>query len=88
VVHGGLHTALVDAAMTAALGGIAGAADMTLLSLDLTFHRPIPVGEWPVSVSASVLQHGRRSASVEACIGAPTGKALTTARGTFGRLEP
>src|SRR5581483_8186854 len=36
VVHGGLHTALVDVAMAAALDGIAGGSAMTLLSLDLT----------------------------------------------------
>jgi uncharacterized protein (TIGR00369 family) len=88
VVHGGLHTGLVDNAMTAALAGIEGCAGMTLLSLDLTYHRPIPVGEGAVSVTGEVLQHGRRSALVEAAVLAPTGKALTTARGTFGLLGP
>lgn len=84
VVHGGLHTALVDAAMTTALDGPA----MTLLSLDLTYHRPIRVGGGPVSVTARVLERGRRSALVEAGVLAADGKALTTARGTFGLLAP
>jgi uncharacterized protein (TIGR00369 family) len=88
VVHGGLHTALVDAAMTAALAGLAGGAEMTLLSLDLTYHRPIPVGDGPVTVTAAVLHRGRRSALAEAGVVAPNGKALTTARGTFGLLGP
>lgn len=88
VVHGGLHTGLVDTAMTAALASIAGGSGMTLLSLDLTYHRPIPVGEGAVGVTAEVLQHGRRSALVEAAVLAASGKALTTARGTFGLLAP
>jgi uncharacterized protein (TIGR00369 family) len=86
IVHGGLHTALVDAAMTTAMAGVDGGAEMTLLSLDLTYHRPIPVGGSSVIVTAAVLNHGRRSALAEAGIVAPDGKALTTARGTFGLL--
>jgi uncharacterized protein (TIGR00369 family) len=86
IVHGGLHTALIDAAITAALASLPGGPEMTLLSLDLTYHRPIPVDGVPVSVTATVLHRGRSSVLAEATISGPNGKALTTARGTFGLL--
>jgi uncharacterized protein (TIGR00369 family) len=85
ITHGGLHTALVDAVMSAAVASVS--PGMTLLTLDLSYHRPIPVDGVPVSVTASVAHRGRRVVLAEAVVAGPDGKSMTTARGTFGLVE-
>jgi uncharacterized protein (TIGR00369 family) len=85
MVHGGLHAALVDAALTAAVGSTPSGDALSLLTLDLNYHRPIRVGPDRVRIEALVLQQGRRTAVAEATVRNAEGKALTSARGGFGR---
>lgn len=95
IVHGGLHVALVDLAMSSAIDTVIDTAmhdstpdgaGMELLGVDVAFHRPIPVDD-PVSVTATVMHRGRTAALAEATVYAGNGKPLTTARGNFGRFR-
>ncbi len=82
IVHGGLHAALADAALSRAVGD----PGLTLLTLDLSFHRPIPIDGAAVTVEGRTLHGGRRTALAEGAVRAASGKPLTSARGSFGRL--
>lgn len=81
IVHGGMHFALADLAMSAAVG-----AEYTLLDVALGFHRPIPIDGSPVRVVATVRQRGKRVVVAESVLVGHDGVELTTVRGTFGRV--
>jgi uncharacterized protein (TIGR00369 family) len=80
-VHGGVHVALADVALTAAV--TTERPNWVLLGLDVSYHRPILLNGGRVSIEAAALHGGRKSVVAEATVRAHSGKALTTARATF-----
>jgi uncharacterized protein (TIGR00369 family) len=84
-VHGGVHVALADVALSAAVTGKVDQGDWTMIGVDMAYHRSIRLDGGPVSVTAAVLHAGRTSAVAECAIREADSRLLTTARATFVR---
>jgi uncharacterized protein (TIGR00369 family) len=90
VLHGGLVSTLLDAAMgTAAATRVSedGAAPMATVSMTVQFLAPVPL-EAEILARARITGGGRRLIFCEATLTLPDGAAAATATGVFRAIRP